>query len=129
DLARLLRPGRQRRHAPAQGPPPGRRGPARRRRPRARRGSRRPGDRLVTATTDVTATVARLRREVAELHGELTRNGLVIWTAGNVLARGPGRELMVIKPSGVSYDELPPESMVVTDFDGVLVEGEHAPSS
>jgi L-ribulose-5-phosphate 4-epimerase len=83
----------------------------------------------VTITTDVTATVARLRREVAELHGELTRNGLVIWTAGNVSARVPGHELMVIKPSGVSYDELTPDSMVVTDLHGVLVEGDHAPSS
>jgi len=41
----------------------------------------------------------------------------------------PGRELLVIKPSGVSYDELTPESMVVTDFEGRLVEGDHAPSS
>jgi L-ribulose-5-phosphate 4-epimerase len=83
----------------------------------------------VTITTDVTATVARLRREVAELHGELTRNGLVVWTAGNVSARVPGHELMVIKPSGVSYDELTPGSMVVTDLHGVLVDGDHAPSS
>jgi L-ribulose-5-phosphate 4-epimerase len=73
--------------------------------------------------------VARLRREVAELHDELTRNGLVVWTAGNISARVPGHELMVIKPSGVSYDELSPGSMVVTDLHGVLVEGEHAPSS
>ena len=81
------------------------------------------------SATDLTATVARLRREVAELHDELTRNGLVVWTAGNVSARVPGHELMVIKPSGVSYDELGPGSMVVTDLHGVLVEGEHAPSS
>jgi L-ribulose-5-phosphate 4-epimerase len=73
--------------------------------------------------------VARLRREVAELHNELTRNGLVVWTAGNVSARVPGHELMVIKPSGVSYDELTPGSMVVTDLHGVLVDGDHAPSS
>jgi L-ribulose-5-phosphate 4-epimerase len=83
----------------------------------------------VTITTDVTATVARLRREVAELHGELTRNGLVVWTAGNVSARVLGHELMVIKPSGVSYDELTPDAMVVTDLHGVLVDGDHAPSS
>jgi L-ribulose-5-phosphate 4-epimerase len=83
----------------------------------------------VTITADVTATVSRLRRDVAELHGELTRNGLVAWTAGNVSARVPGHELMVIKPSGVSYDELTPGSMVVTDLHGVLVEGDHAPSS
>ena len=83
----------------------------------------------MTATTDVTATVARLRRDVAELHGELTRNGLVAWTAGNVSARVPGQELMVIKPSGVSYDELTPDAMVVTDLHGVLVEGDRSPSS
>jgi L-ribulose-5-phosphate 4-epimerase len=83
----------------------------------------------VTITADVTATVSRLRRDVAELHGELTRNGLVAWTAGNVSARVPGHELMVIKPSGVSYDELTPGSMVVTDLHGVLAEGDHAPSS
>ena len=47
-----------------------------------------------------------LRAEVAALHGELTRYGLVIWTAGNVSARVPGADLMVIKPSGVSYDDL-----------------------
>ena len=73
--------------------------------------------------------IARLRREVCALHAELPRNDLVVWTAGNVSARVPGRELLVIKPSGVSYDELTPESMVVTDFEGRLVEGDHAPSS
>jgi L-ribulose-5-phosphate 4-epimerase len=66
---------------------------------------------------------------VCALHAELPRNDLVVWTAGNVSARVPGRELLVIKPSGVSYDELTPESMVVTDFEGRLVEGDHAPSS
>jgi L-ribulose-5-phosphate 4-epimerase len=73
--------------------------------------------------------VTRLRAEVAALHGELTRYGLVVWTAGNVSARVPGADLLVIKPSGVSYDELTPESMVVCDLDGTLVEGDHAPSS
>ena len=73
--------------------------------------------------------IVRLRREVCALHAELPRNDLVVWTAGNVSARVPGRELLVIKPSGVSYDELTPESMVITDFEGRLVEGDHAPSS
>ena len=68
-------------------------------------------------------------REVAALHAELPRNELVVWTAGNVSARVPGRDLLVIKPSGVSYDELTPESMVVTDLEANLVEGDHAPSS
>ena len=87
----------------------------------------------MTATTPVSnavrATVDRLRAEVAELHAELTRYGLVIWTAGNVSARVPGADLMVIKPSGVSYDDLDADAIVVTDLHGVLVEGERAPSS
>ena len=83
----------------------------------------------MTVTADFRATVASLRAEVAELHRELTRYQLVIWTAGNVSARVPGHDLLVIKPSGVSYDALTPESMVVTDLYGELVDGEHSPSS
>ena len=83
----------------------------------------------MTVTADVRATVASLRTEVAALHRELTRYGLVIWTAGNVSARVPGHDLLVIKPSGVSYDALTPEAMVVTDLRGELVDGEHSPSS
>ncbi|XAS67664.1 L-ribulose-5-phosphate 4-epimerase [Micrococcaceae bacterium Sec5.7] len=67
--------------------------------------------------------IARIRREVCELHAELTRYGLVVWTAGNVSARVPGHDLMVIKPSGVSYEELTPELMVVTDLFGTPVDG------
>ena len=70
-----------------------------------------------------------LKRTVAALHGELTRYGLVAWTSGNISARVPGRELMVIKPSGVSYDDLTAESMVVCDLDGHLVDGTLTPSS
>lgn len=83
----------------------------------------------MSVSTDVRSVVAELRSEVASLHGELTRNGLVIWTAGNVSARVPGHDLMVIKPSGVSYDDLTPEAMVVTDLHGVLVDGDNSPSS
>jgi L-ribulose-5-phosphate 4-epimerase len=83
----------------------------------------------MSATSDVNDAIVRLRREVCDLHAELPRNELVVWTAGNVSARVPGRELLVIKPSGVRYDELTPETMVVTDFDGVLVDGAHSPSS
>ncbi|MFD1150300.1 L-ribulose-5-phosphate 4-epimerase [Saccharothrix hoggarensis] len=75
------------------------------------------------------SAVSDLRRTVAELHRELTRYELVIWTAGNVSARVPGQDLMVIKPSGVSYDHLTPEAMVVTDLHGNLVEGDYSPSS
>lgn len=75
------------------------------------------------------AVVEQLKAEVAALHVELPKNNLVVWTAGNISARVPGAELLVIKPSGVSYDELTAESMVVCDFDAKLVEGERAPSS
>jgi L-ribulose-5-phosphate 4-epimerase len=70
-----------------------------------------------------------LRREVCALHAELPRNGLVAWTSGNLSARVPGEELMVIKPSGVRYEELTPAAMVVCDLDGDLVDGSYAPSS
>jgi L-ribulose-5-phosphate 4-epimerase len=79
--------------------------------------------------TEIADVVAALRAEVARLHAELPRWELVVWTAGNVSARVPGRDLLVIKPSGVGYDELTPEAMVVTDFDGRLVDGERSPSS
>ncbi|MEU2614387.1 L-ribulose-5-phosphate 4-epimerase [Micromonospora sp. NPDC007271] len=75
------------------------------------------------------AEVARLRETVATLHAELVRYGLVAWTAGNVSARVPGRNLMVIKPSGVSYDDLRPDNMVVCDLDGIVVAGHLSPSS
>ncbi|MFC0105391.1 L-ribulose-5-phosphate 4-epimerase [Kibdelosporangium aridum] len=80
-------------------------------------------------STAVLDTVEQICHTVADLHGELTRNELVIWTAGNVSARVPGEDLMVIKPSGVSYDELGAEKMVVTDLYGELVHGSLAPSS
>lgn len=73
--------------------------------------------------------VAELRTVVAGLHAELVRYGLVAWTAGNISGRVPGEDLFVIKPSGISYDDLTPGSVVVCDLDGNLVEGELAPSS
>jgi len=83
----------------------------------------------MSITADVRTTLRSLRAQVADLHSELTRYQLVVWTAGNVSARVPDHDLMVIKPSGVSYDELDADRMVVTDLHGTLVEGEHAPSS
>lgn len=83
----------------------------------------------MSVVTDVAQTIQQVRREVAALHAELPRYGLVVWTAGNVSARVPGHDLMVIKPSGVSYDDLTPENMVVCDLEGRVVEGEHSPSS
>jgi L-ribulose-5-phosphate 4-epimerase len=73
--------------------------------------------------------IDKVSETVCALHAELVRYNLVVWTAGNVSGRVPGEDLFVIKPSGVSYDELTPESMVVCDLDGNLVRGAFAPSS
>ncbi|MFF0428284.1 class II aldolase/adducin family protein [Streptomyces sp. NPDC004520] len=75
------------------------------------------------------AGVDPVRRQVGDLHQELVRHGPVGWTAGDVSARVPGEDLLVIKPNGVSYDELTPRNMIVRDLDGNVVEGDHAPSS
>ena len=72
---------------------------------------------------DIDAAVARTRQEVAALHGELVRNGLVVWTGGNVSGRVPGADLFVIKPSGVSYDGLEAADMILCDLDGNAIEG------
>ncbi|SCG65974.1 L-ribulose-5-phosphate 4-epimerase [Micromonospora inositola] len=77
----------------------------------------------------VHATIRGLRDQVAALHAELPRNALVVWTAGNVSARVPGADLLVIKPSGISYDDIRPENMVITDLDANLVDGDLSPSS
>jgi len=84
---------------------------------------------LADLDPDARARVDRTREVVARLHAELPRWGLVVWTAGNVSQRVAGTDLFVIKPSGVTYDELTPEAMVVCDLDGNLVEGTRAPSS
>ena len=70
-----------------------------------------------------------LRQELYELHLELPRQHLVAWTSGNVSARDPQTGLVVIKPSGVRYEQLRPEHMVVVDLDGRVVEGGLKPSS
>lgn len=70
-----------------------------------------------------------LREQVWRLHLELPRNGLVTWTGGNVSARDPESGCVVIKPSGVRYEELQAEHMVIVDLDGQRVEGDLKPSS
>jgi len=70
-----------------------------------------------------------LREEVYRLHLELPKNNLVVWTTGNLSARDPETGLVVIKPSGLRYDELTAETMVIVDLDGRVVEGELKPSS
>jgi L-ribulose-5-phosphate 4-epimerase len=77
-------------------------------------------------------TVQEARSQVAALHAELVRYGLVVWTAGNVSARAEeadGHHVIVIKPSGVSYDELTAEAMIVCELDGQVITGELSPSS
>ena len=70
-----------------------------------------------------------LREELVRLHLELPRYGLVVWTGGNVSVRDPESGLVAIKPSGVRYEDLTAESMVVLDLDGRIVEGTGKPSS
>lgn len=83
--------------------------------------------------SQLAAAIAAVRIDVAELHKELVRYGLVVWTAGNVSGRVPGADLFVIKPSGVAYDDLTPDNMVLCDLDGHAVLGspgsERSPSS
>lgn len=71
----------------------------------------------------------KLREDVYQLHLELPRNGLVVWTGGNLSARDPESGHVVIKPSGLRYEELSPEKMVVVDRNGDKVEGDLNPSS
>lgn len=71
----------------------------------------------------------QLREEISRLHAELPGNNLVSWTSGNVSGRDPKTGLVVIKPSGIPYDRLSPENMVVVNLDGDVVEGELKPSS
>ncbi len=70
-----------------------------------------------------------LRRIVCELHAELPKNHLVAWTSGNISARDPETGLVVIKPSGVKFPDLTPESMVVVNLDGKIVESKYKASS
>jgi L-ribulose-5-phosphate 4-epimerase len=70
-----------------------------------------------------------LKEKLVLLHLELPKNDLVRWTGGNVSARDPERGLVVIKASGIPYEEMRPEHMVVVDMDGKVVEGDYKPSS
>lgn len=78
--------------------------------------------RLVEQPKEIQEAVAATRRRVSELHAELPANGLVVWTAGNVSERVPGADLFVIKPSGVRYEELTPNAMVVCTMDGKKID-------
>lgn len=65
-----------------------------------------------------------LRKQVCDLHAELPKNNLVAWTSGNISGRDPETGLVVIKPSGVKFEDLTPDKMVVVNVDGELVEGD-----
>lgn len=84
-------------------------------------------------TPEVQSAIDEVRADVARLHAELVRYNLVVWTGGNVSGRVPGADLFVIKPSGVSYDDLAPENMILCDLDGVAIPGtpgsDRSPSS
>ena len=83
----------------------------------------------ILISEDVRAAVEAVKADVCALHAHLPAAGLVAWTSGNVSARVPGADLMVIKPSGLEYADLTPESMVLCDLDGKVVEGDYQPSS
>jgi L-ribulose-5-phosphate 4-epimerase len=70
-----------------------------------------------------------IRADLVVQHATLVRYGLVVWTGGNVSARVPGEDLFLIKPSGVDYDELGADDMILCDLDGEVVEGSRSPSS
>ena len=70
-----------------------------------------------------------LREELYSLHLELPKNELVKWTGGNVSARDSQTGYVVIKPSGVRYEVLRPEHMIILDLEGNIVEGNLKPSS
>lgn len=70
-----------------------------------------------------------LKEQLWKLHLELPKNGLVTWTAGNISVRDPESGFVVIKPSGVLYEELQPEDHIVLDIEGTVVEGRLKPSS
>jgi len=69
-----------------------------------------------------------LKKIVCKNNLELPKHGLVVMTSGNVSGRDPESNLVVIKPSGVDYEKLRPEDMVVVDLNGNKVEGELKPS-
>ncbi len=70
----------------------------------------------------------KLREEVCSLNRELPENGLVVGTGGNVSGRDLDSGVIVIKPSGVSFDDLNPSSMVAVDPEGQVLEGDLKPS-
>ena len=73
---------------------------------------------------DVIMMLESLREQVWQANVALPTEGLVTWTSGNVSGRDPETNLMVIKPSGVLFDDLTPADLVVVDMNGQVVEGD-----
>jgi L-ribulose-5-phosphate 4-epimerase len=71
----------------------------------------------------------KLRKEICQLHQELPKSGLVTWTSGNISGRDSETGLVVIKPSGIMYEDLTPDKLVILDLCGKIVEGSLKPSS
>ena len=69
-----------------------------------------------------------LRKEVCRVNRELPKQGLVTMTSGNASGRDPDTGYVVIKPSGMEYDAMQPEDMVIVDAEGKVVEGAWRPS-
>jgi L-ribulose-5-phosphate 4-epimerase len=69
-----------------------------------------------------------LKKQVCEMNQALPKHRLVTWTSGNVSGRDPATNYAVVKPSGVSFEALTPEQMVVVDLDGNIIEGNLKPS-
>jgi L-ribulose-5-phosphate 4-epimerase len=88
---------------------------------------------MTTFAPEIQVAIARTRDDVARLHEELVRYELVVWTGGNISARVPGADLFVIKPSGLSYDDLAPENQILCDLHGNVIPNtpgwERSPSS
>jgi len=84
-------------------------------------------------TPEIQAAIDRVREDVARLHAQLPRYELVIWTGGNISGRVPGADLFVIKPSGVDYEDLAPDNMILCDLNGTVIPGtpgsDRSPSS
>jgi L-ribulose-5-phosphate 4-epimerase len=71
----------------------------------------------------------KLKEQLVQLHLELPKNNLVVWTSGNISARDPETGYVAIKPSGVLYEDLRPKDVVILDLDGNIIEGDLNPSS
>src|SRR4030042_1596143 len=71
----------------------------------------------------------QLKQELVELHLELLKYNLVVWTGGNISARDPDSGLVVIKPSGLHYRDLTADKLVVVDLNAEIKQGSLKPSS